>query len=117
MSAGMESVSTLLRIDVDGRAVASARQDAVLVLAQVGELNHQPDADDRQHDRKAERSEIDHHAVAIVVVVVPAFVLPEVRDRRRRRLRRAGVPRPAVSTRAAAPGTERHDPVVIVGAV
>jgi hypothetical protein len=32
-------------------------------------------------------------------------------------LRRAGVPRPAVPTRAAAPGAERHDPVVIVGAV
>src|SRR5262249_4082981 len=70
----------------------------------------------RQRDGAAPGRKVDHHAVAVIVVLlVAALVFCEVFDGRG--AERAPRPTPSAPSRAGAAGAERHDPMVIVGRV
>ena len=103
-------------LDVDRRAIAPARQEAILSLAHVGDLDCQPNAGGREQDGEPQRREIDHHAMPVVIPFLAALVSPEALDRWRWPLRSLQRPAPARrATWGAAPRPERHHPVVIIG--
>jgi len=98
-------------VHVDRRAVASAGQKAVLVLAHIGDLHRQPHARERQDNRESQGRKVDHHAVPISVLsLFPAFVFRERFVRRIGRLRAAG----GAATCADIGGSKWHDPMIIV---
>lgn len=60
---------------INARAVASARQYAILGLAHIGNAHGKPNSDRHQGDRKSDGRDVCQHAVAEVVRLIPGVFI------------------------------------------